>query len=57
MRDDDTEIIFQSGLLCAAESNLSTLLDYPSTFSSDGFDVNLPLACPGEQSCLENRVW
>ncbi|KAH3894040.1 hypothetical protein DPMN_018197 [Dreissena polymorpha] len=30
-----------------------TLLHCPSSFSSDGLDVDLPLSCPGEQSCTE----
>ncbi|KAH3725476.1 hypothetical protein DPMN_051320 [Dreissena polymorpha] len=61
MRGDDTEILLQPGLLCAAESNsamggMSTLLHYPSSFSSSGLDVDLILACPGEQSCTESRA-
>ncbi|KAH3834705.1 hypothetical protein DPMN_108040 [Dreissena polymorpha] len=63
MRDDDTEILFQSGLVCASESNSSTGRDVhsfkncPSSSSSDGLDVDFPVACSGKQSCTESRTW
>ncbi|KAH3825219.1 hypothetical protein DPMN_127093 [Dreissena polymorpha] len=48
MRDDDTEILLQSGLLYDAVSNLSMgrdsiLYHYPSKFPSERLDVDLPL--------------
>ncbi|KAH3890753.1 hypothetical protein DPMN_014841 [Dreissena polymorpha] len=30
---------------------MSTILHYRSSFSFDGFNVDLPLACPRERSC------
>ncbi|KAH3816807.1 hypothetical protein DPMN_118330 [Dreissena polymorpha] len=55
MRDHDTEILLQSGLLCAAESNASMKMDVHSftlsiQLSCDGLNVNLRLVCPVEQS-------
>jgi len=35
----------------------STLSHCSSSFSFDGLDVELPLACPGAQSRMESRVW
>ena len=36
---------------------MSTLLHYPPSFSSDGLEVDFPLARPGEQFCTESRAW
>ncbi|KAH3883139.1 hypothetical protein DPMN_007089 [Dreissena polymorpha] len=35
---------------------MSILFHYPFSFSSDGLDVELSLAFPGEQSCTESRA-
>ncbi|KAH3843371.1 hypothetical protein DPMN_116886 [Dreissena polymorpha] len=29
----------------------------PFIYIIDGVDVDLPLACPGGQSCTESRAW
>ncbi|KAH3805064.1 hypothetical protein DPMN_133361 [Dreissena polymorpha] len=59
--DDDTEILLQSGLFCAADSNSFMGMDVhslycKSSFSSNGLELDLPLASHGKQSCTESCV-
>ncbi|KAH3714759.1 hypothetical protein DPMN_057458 [Dreissena polymorpha] len=60
MRNDDTEILRQSGLLWAADNSSSMWRDFNSfslsiqIFFSEG---DLPLSCTGTLSCTESRVW
>ncbi|KAH3815629.1 hypothetical protein DPMN_144157 [Dreissena polymorpha] len=61
MWDDDTEIIRQSGLFGLLRvahpwGETSVLSNSPFSFSSDGRDDHLPLACTREKSCTKSHA-
>ena len=61
MRDDGTKILLQSGCVLLRVIHPFMGKDVHSFtlsihFFSDGLDIDLPLACPGKQSCTETCV-